>query len=97
MSVDRRMAERWLRGLTEPKLTDELRMKRWVPWAEGVRRTEHYGREAMTDGQVLDFIHRLKSGQSAVPRTQALRTLRDIGYASEQKRFADRFAQPVTT
>lgn len=96
LSLNLRMAEAWLRGLAEPKLTDALTMKRWLAWAEDVRRTEHYDRKAMTDVQVLEFIHCLKSKQPAVLRTRALRMLRDSGHACEQARFADLFALAVT-
>jgi len=96
VSLNLRMAEAWLRGLSEPKLTDALRMERWVKWADGVRRTEHYDREAMTDALVLEFIHCLRGQQPAVRRTRALRMLRDSGRACEQTRFATLFAQAVT-
>jgi hypothetical protein len=95
LSLNLRMAEAWLRGLTEPKLTDASRMKCWVAWADGVRRTEHYDRKTMTDLQVLKFIHFLKGEESTVLRTRALRQLRDSGHACEQKRFARLFAQTV--
>ena len=96
MSLNLRMAEEWLKALTEPKLTDKVTMSRWVTWADRVRRTEHYARQTMTDAQVLEFIHSLRSQQSAVPRTRALRILRDSGRACEQTRFAHLFAQGVT-
>ena len=96
MSLNLRMAEEWLKALTEPKLTDKLTMKRWMTWADGVRRTEHYARQTMTDTQVLEFIHSLRSQQSAVPRTRALRILRDSGRACEQTRFANLFAEGLT-
>jgi len=95
LSLNLRMAEAWLRGLTEPKLTDASRLKCWVAWAEEVRRTEHYDRKSMTDVQVLEFIHLLKGKQPTVLRTRALRLLRDSGHACEQKRFANLFAQSV--
>jgi len=96
VSLNLRMAEAWLLGLSEPKLTDELRMERWVKWAEGARRTERYDREAMTDALVLEFIHSLRTQQPAISRTPALRMLRDSGRACEQRRFAGLFAQAVT-
>ena len=96
MSLNLRMAEAWLKALTEPKLSDTLTMSRWMTWADGARRTEHYDRQPLSDAQVLEFIHGLRSQQSAVPRTRALQILRESGLACEQTRFANLFAEGVT-
>ena len=96
VSLNLRMAERWLGRLGEPKLTDKLTMERWMTWADGVRHTEHYDRQRMTDAQVLDFIRSLRSQQVAVSRTRALQILRASDLACEQTRFAKLFAEGVT-
>jgi hypothetical protein len=95
-SLNVRMAEKWLRGLSGPKLTDGLRMEHWVKWAAKVRRIERYDRETLTDAQVMEFIEALRSHESAVPKTRALRILRDSGCACEQARFTNLFARTVT-
>jgi len=94
-SLNLRMAEAWLRKLTEPKLTDAQRMKGWVTWADGVRKTERYDRRTLTDALVLEFIETLRAQHPGTSRTRALRMLRDSGHACEQARFANLFAQAV--
>ena len=94
-SLNLRMAEAWLRNLSEPKLTDAQRMKGWVTWVGEVRRTERYDRKALTDALVLEFIQNLRVQHPGTSRTRALRILRDSGHACEQARFASLFAQAV--
>ncbi|MFC6154813.1 hypothetical protein [Nocardioides yefusunii] len=82
-----RMAIRWLELAEDGGLFTAATRERWNAWAAVSRRTEVHGRMTLSDSAVLDFIGSLRSSDPGIPKTRALRLLRDAGYACEQRRF----------
>lgn len=86
-----RMAQQWLALGEGHSLTSPTTRKRWSEWATASRTKETFERSAMTDEDVLDYIHRLRTTYPSISATAALRRLRDAGFACEQKRFGRLF------
>ena len=86
-----RMARHWLAIGAGRSLTSTETAGEWSRWATGVRSEETVARRAMTHADVMDFVHSLRRSQPKVSATSALRTLRDAGFACEQKRFGRLF------
>jgi hypothetical protein len=96
-SVGLRMARRWLRCRTGTHLYNSKDASAWSDWARSVARSENYQRATMTDAEILQWIHKLRTAEPDLSATRALRRVRDAGIACEQKRFGRLFHSVTET
>ena len=94
-SVNLRIAESWLRRISDGPLYTDARQRDWDLWAAQMRRDDPRGRTTLTDSQVRNFVLEVRQRDDALSCTRALRQLRDSGYACEQKRFSILFKSVV--
>jgi hypothetical protein len=81
----------WLDHASPHQLGSRAHDQAWRDWAARNATDDSYDRTKLSDGAVLDAIRRLVEATPGLSRTQALRVLRDQGFACEQRRFAQLF------
>ena len=96
-SLNVRMAEAWLWGLSRPVLTDPNRRHAWDGWAARERRLDVPKRAPATDETVVGFIRQARVARPGIGYSTALRLFRAAGLACEQRRFASLFASTGQT
>ncbi|ADB29941.1 hypothetical protein Kfla_0829 [Kribbella flavida DSM 17836] len=94
--LNMRTAIAWLERLDGYSLHSDSLQDAWNTWASTVLRSENYERATVGDEEVLTFIREARAANPTLPRTRALRLLRDNNLACEQRRFAQLFAQAVS-
>lgn len=96
-SITLRMARRWLAGTDGHSLYRAVDQRRWSKWANSVSELERYDRTPVDDAAIRILIKQLKTEDSSLSATRALRKLRDSGLACEQKRFGRLFHSTEAT
>jgi hypothetical protein len=95
MSLNVRMAIRWLEIAEGQALAGARTRLAWEEWSRRERHEERYDRKPLTDDAVREFIANLAKLEPGVSKTRALGTLRKSGMACEQRRFATLFSEVV--
>lgn len=90
-ALNMRTAVAWMRRLTSTKIDSPRDRERWHDWAAGVSRHERFERTPLADGEVLEAVRLIRAQEPTISKTRALRSLREDGYACEQKRFTQLF------
>ena len=93
VSLNVRMARKWLTFQPELPSVDVSGHARWSDWVASSRKPPIEPRRPMTDQQVLRWLSHLRQEMPRISATRALRHLRNQGHACEQKRFAMLFSQ----
>lgn len=90
-SLNIRMGVAWMDMLQAPRLDSAIARSEWAAWADRARQSEQFSRTQMTDEGVRTYVRQLRGRFPDVSKTQALRALRDDGFACEQTRFSGLF------
>lgn len=86
-TVNTRSAARWITMDTDRDFWSEELDMRWQEWATSVEVSESHNRTRLTDAQVKTQIMDFLSRGLGLSASDALRALRESGFACEQKRF----------
>ncbi len=90
-ALNMRTAVAWMRRLTSTKIDSPRDRESWHEWSSAVSRHERFERTPLADGEVIEAVRVIRAQEPAISKTRALRSLRESGYACEQKRFTQLF------
>ncbi len=94
-SLNIRIAKRLLQNMGRGPIILEQQKSQLRRLLDKQPAIKHYGRRAMTDEQIRDFIRLESKKNRGASRSLLLRKLRDGGRACEQSRFADLYGDTV--
>ncbi|GAA2745349.1 hypothetical protein GCM10009868_26510 [Terrabacter aerolatus] len=96
-SLNARMAIRWLE-IADGKMPAAPEVHRnWATWALGAQQQERYDRKPVSDHAIKQMIDQMRGLNPKLPKTVALRNLRNSGIACEQRRFTRLFEEALTS
>ena len=90
-ALNMRTAVAWMRRLSSAEIDSPSVREVWHEWAAGASRYERYERTPLADRDVLEAVRLIRAREPAISKTRALRSLRENGFACEQKRFTQLF------
>lgn len=88
-----RVANAWLEMATPSTIGSTEHLVSWRGWTARNVSDDSYDRTRLSDDAVLTVIRMLIAESPTLSRTQALRLLRDRGFACEQQRFGHLFGR----
>ncbi len=90
-ALNMRTAVAWMERLPSTVIDSPRHRELWRNWAEGAGRLERHERVPLGDQEVMEAVRLIRAREPAISKTRALRSLRENGYACEQKRFGQLF------
>lgn len=90
-ALNMRTAVAWMERLTSTVIDSTRHRELWHNWATRASRHERHERIPLADHEVLEAVRRIRTQEPTISKTRALRSLRENGYACEQKRFGQLF------
>lgn len=90
-ALNMRTAVAWMERLTTTMIDSSRDRESWYNWTTSVGRHERYDRTPLSDQEVLEAVRLIRVQEPDISKTRALRSLRENGYACEQKRFVQLF------
>ena len=96
-SLNVRMAIQWLLLSRDSGAFSPHANVSWLEWTDREQYREVYNRQQLSDDAVLDFVTALQKRTPGIPKTSALKSLRESGFACEQGRFSTLFQKVATS